>query len=61
MRGNWIIRRSAFGHYRLCRNVEADDSLRPMEVTSGIFFRAHEVDDVLDILEAFKEKQNSGN
>ncbi len=51
--GNWELNQAMFGHYRLSR--------KDTEYKSAIFFRGHEVDDLIDFLEEFKAKRNSGN
>lgn len=50
---DWNIVSAMFGHYRLGR--------KDTEYNSAIFFRGHEIDELIDLLEEFKAKRNSGN
>lgn len=61
MSSDWNIQMAMFGHYRLARKTDKEYVLGIDKAASGIFFRASEVDELLDILEEFKAKQNSGN
>ncbi len=59
---DWIIKADMFGHYRLNKQAVIDAEKEGCKgMQSGIFFRAHEVDELIDFLEGFKAKQNSGN
>lgn len=58
MQHDWEIDFWAFGHYCLRRKREDDVKFAS---TNGIYFRSSELDDLIDVLEDFKHKQNSGN
>ncbi len=51
LQNSWEIHPDAFGHYRLQR----------VGVSGGVFFRPDDIDDLMEILNAFQEKQQSGN
>jgi len=51
MESDWVYRRVMFGHYQFQRSGALEDD--PM---SGIFLRAHEVDEVIHRLQQLKEE-----